>query len=97
MSDRQILPPDHPDAPRYWMYETSGRLWPVVEAYLEGRFLSPGQVGLMRDYLQQWFRSPVWADCPQLAGLRLQIDAIRTREDIDTCIHIAHALEIDPL
>jgi hypothetical protein len=35
-----LLPPDHPDAPKYWTYESSGVLKPAVEKYLNGKWLT---------------------------------------------------------
>ena len=34
-----LLDPSDPRAPKYWMYETSGALQPVVRAYLAGNSL----------------------------------------------------------
>jgi hypothetical protein len=92
-----MLPPDHPDAPKFWMYESSGVLRPVVEAYLKGQDLSTEQIGLMRAYLHQWVRSPVWKPGSQLEMLRLRICAIETRADITDCLAVAEFLGIDPL
>jgi hypothetical protein len=97
MTQRILLPPDHPDAPKFWMYETSGVLKPVVQAYLNGERLRPEQVRLMRDYLCQWVCSPVWGPSGSLEALRLRVAAIETGQDIDDCIQVCVDLGMDPL
>lgn len=92
-----LLPPDHPDAPKFWMRETSGVLKPVVKAYLDGDPLDVHQIDLMQCYLHQWVRSPVWAPSGALEVLRLRVVTIATREDIDAAIEAAVALAMDPL
>lgn len=94
---RTLLPPDHPDAPRYWMHETSGMLAPVVEAYLKGLRLAPNQIKIMRAYLWQWVNSPVWGSSGALESLRLRVAAIKTRQDIHAAIESALDLGMDPL
>jgi hypothetical protein len=92
-----LLPPDHPDAPRYWMHEQSGVLAPVVRQYLEGKEpLSPRQIGIMRAYLKQWAASPVWAG-PGLNKLRRQIAKISTPAELNDVIRTMTDLSMDPL
>ena len=98
-----LLPPDHPDAPKYWAYETSGRLVPVIQAYLTGETLDEAGIGVMRDYLRQWVNSPVWSSGSSIEGrqalesLRARVAAIASREDIEQAIEAAEALGMDPL
>ncbi len=92
-----MLPPDHPDAPKYWMYETGGKLHPALMAYLTGRPLDAEQIALIAAYLRQWIDSPVWAGGSALAGLRDAARHIRTRADIELVIHTAVEMNMDPL
>ena len=78
----ELLDPTDPRAPRYWMWETSGILKPVVERYLNGGQLAQAEVQVMRAYLQQWIDSPVWAG-PAVRRLRKSVKLIRSRVAID--------------
>lgn len=40
--------------PHYWMTEQTGHLDAAVEAYMNGDALTPEQIGLIRQYLQQY-------------------------------------------
>ena len=92
------LPPEHPDAPKYWMLETSGELAAAVKRYLDlPRHLEPRDVDLIKAYLWQWVRSPVWAPSGALEALRLMVAAIQTENDISRAITAAIRLEMDPL
>lgn len=107
------LPASHPDAPKYWKYETGGELAAAVLQYLTGRSLTIRDVALMRAYLQQWVNSPVWTACAepdgpeafpdgpevfqQLDALRKSVGQIRNREDLEQAIAIAVDLGMDPL
>jgi hypothetical protein len=93
----ELLPPEHPDAPKYWMHETSGALEPVVRDYLNGNRLSPEQVKLMRAYLYQWVNSPVWAPSGTLEVLRLAVAGIENQWGIAKCIEGMELLGMDPL
>jgi hypothetical protein len=93
----KLLPPDHPDAPKYWIYETGGRLRVAVLAYLRGDRLTSAQILLIRAYLTQWCNSPVWAPDLRLEALRRRVDTISTIADITACIEVADLLGIDPL
>lgn len=84
-------------APKYWMYETSGALAPVVTAYINGETLLPAQVKLMKAYLWQWVGSPAWGPSGALEALRLRIAAIQTHEDLAACVWDAVELGMDPL
>jgi hypothetical protein len=94
---QRLPPPGHPDAPNYWMSETSGVLKPVVEDYLKGKPLAPEQVAIMRAYLWQWVKSPVWPPSGLLEALRLRAAAIQTEEDVHSCINAAIEMDMDPL
>lgn len=91
------LRPDHPDAPKFWMHESSGVLAPVIRAYLDGAVLDGAQVAVMKAYLWQWVKSPAWAPNGALASLRLRVAAIESTEDIRRAIHVALQLGMDPL
>lgn len=92
------LPPEHPDAPKYWMFETSGVLEPVIRAYLQGDDLNKRQVDLMRAYLYQWVSAPVWgAPGGILEAVCLQVSVIACTQDIDAAISAMVTLGIDPL
>ena len=87
--------PDDPDAPRYWM--NSGKLRSVVTAYLRGEWLDADQIPIMREYLWQWVKSPVWGPSGELEILRLRTKEIQTRQDIRDVIDAAVELGMDPL
>ena len=57
-----MLDPAHPDAPKFWMWETSGVLRPAIMAYIDGHTLTAAQCATMRAYLRQWVGSPVWGN-----------------------------------
>ena len=96
----ELLDPSNPRAPHYWMHETSGVLRPAVEAYLNRQPMTAMQIGVMRAYLRQWIKSPVW-DIPgpdeDLAKLRRDVETIRSREDIDAWIEAGLEIGHDPL
>lgn len=100
------LPPrGHPDAPKYWMDETGGRLGPAIRNYLDGREMSADDIALVRDYLRQWIDSPAWDMNPHmnvtgiaaLAWLRSHAKAIATRSDIAYWLMRAEERGIEPL
>ena len=92
----KLLPPDHPDAPKFWMNETGG-LVPMVEKYLRGGKLTPKEISWIKAYLFQWYRSPVWAPSGVLEALRLRVAAISTQKDIDDIITAGLEIGMDPL
>jgi hypothetical protein len=92
-----LLQPEDDRAPRYWRYETSGVLAPVVTAYIQGRELTEAEVGVMRAYLRQWILAPVWAGDSELRALRENVERIRTRRDIDAWLMAALDEGHDPL
>ena len=95
----QLLSPDDPRAPKYWRYETSGVLVPVVEKYLNGRPLSDAEIGVMRAYLRQWVMSPVWAVGfdRELGDLRDRVEKLRTEKEIKRWLWDALDIGMDPL
>lgn len=111
MSDAKVaafrppLPADHPDAPKFWTYETSGVLKPVVEAYLRNEPLTLRDIAVMRAYLRQWIMSPAWEMNPHgksgdglaLSALRDRIDGIASRDDVERWLEAALEIGIDPL
>lgn len=93
----ELLPPDHPDAPKYWMHEASGALEPVILAFLHDEELDEAQVKLMKAYLWQWVKSPVWAPSGPLEALRLRVAAIETYQDVAQAVHALTEEGMDPL
>lgn len=90
-------PVDPAAAPRYWLYETSGKLRPAVEAYLAGGTMTPEQIAAMRAYLRQWIMAPVWANLGALAELRAGVDGLTSRAAIAAWIDAAMDEGVDPL
>jgi hypothetical protein len=82
-------------APGYWMHEQSGRLRPVVQAYLEGEELAPEQMAIMRAYLRQWIEFPWRGESIDL--LRATVGSLTTRREIDSWLEVAERNGIDPL
>ena len=100
------ITPDDPRAPKYWMYETSGVLAPVVERYLRRpRSMTLEDIAVMRAYLRQWIDSPAWDQNPHapiaarlaLADLRRRAKAIASVNDIHEFLAAAGREGIDPL
>lgn len=91
--------------PGYWMHETSGALYEVVERYLLGLSLTPEDIAYLRAYFRQWIMSPVWDQNPHaddddrwaLGELRRHIDDLTTREVIERWIAWATDQGMDPL
>lgn len=84
------------DDPGYWMYETSGRLRPAVEAYLNRQLMSEAQIAAMRAYLRQWIAAPTWRG-PDIQTLRERIDGLTSRGAIRRWLDLAEEIGIDPL
>lgn len=84
------------DGPRYWMFETTGRLKPVVQAYLAGEELDSDAIVTLRAYLRQWINAPVWKG-EQIDHLRAAVDGLVSRQAIANWIHAAEREGIDPL
>jgi hypothetical protein len=103
MTERTLLPPDHPQAPKYWRFETGGKLVPAIERYISRSRAEPDDVNLIRAYLRQWIDSPVWdggVDSETrvaLDNLRRKTRELRTRNDVDDWMADALDLAIDPL
>ena len=93
-----MFPIDHPDAPKYWMAESSGVLKPVVhKLVLHGEDLDANEIHLMQAYLWQWVSSPLWPPSGMLELLRLRVMMIATTEDVRDAIRAAVNMEMDPL
>ena len=72
------LPPDHPLAPKYWVYEQGDALRPAMLKLIDGKTLTEGDVAVIRDYFVQWVCSPVWDDNPHMnAAGRQQLQMLR--------------------
>ena len=103
MTERTLLPPDHPQAPKYWMHETGGKLGPAMERYIRREPEKPDDVNLIRAYLRQWIDSPVWdggidgETRTELDYLRRTVRELRNRGDIRVWLEDALDLAIDPL
>jgi hypothetical protein len=87
---------EHVDAPGYWMYETSGVLRPVIEAYLHGQPLTLEQIAVMRAYLRQWIAAPGFIG-PEIDELRGRVDGLTSRQAIREWIDDAVSAGADPL
>jgi hypothetical protein len=88
--------------PGFWMYEQSGVLRPVVEAYLNDKPLDERGMATMRAYLRQWIMADVWNHAPggpsaELTALRDRVDGLTTQEAIHKWIYDALEIGIDPL
>ena len=77
---------DHPNAPKYWRREPGRELARGVTRYLNGYTLTEAEVYLMRAYLWQWVKSPVWAPSGALKALRLRVAAIANTADVRRAI-----------
>lgn len=95
MASMQSQPHNRP--PAYWMYETSGKLEPVVRAFLNNERLTETQITIMRAYLWQWLSAPVWAWCGELDTLLRRVSEAKTQEQLSRCISAAEELGMDPL
>lgn len=80
--------------PGYWMNETSGVLRPVIEAYLNGRSMTPEQFHIMRVYLRQWMENGPWQG---VEGLTARIDGLTDRKALSRWLNDALDVGIDPL
>ena len=103
MSGRTLPHPDSPEAPKYWAYETGGKLGPAMKRYLSGMILSIAEIELIKRYLGQWIDSPVWENNGDfdyglgLDMLRRTTHGIRTAQDLDLCVEAMIELGMDPL
>ena len=82
--------------PGFWMNETSGRLRPAVEAYLEGRHMTREQIAAMRAYLRQWINAPGFLG-PEVETLRNLVHHIDSRVTLAAWLASAVAAGCDPL
>ena len=80
--------------PQYWMHETSGKLAPVIKAYLLHEPLTDEGVAIMRAYLRQWIMAPGFTGVEELRTL---VDSIRNERDIRHWLYRAEDRGIDPL
>lgn len=78
------------------MNETSGVLRPVVERYLAGAELAPGEVATMRAYLRQWVWAPGFVG-PEIDRLRSGVDHLYNTGDVRAWLDRALNAGIDPL
>lgn len=101
-----LPPPGHPDAPKYWKDETTGRLAAAIRTYLDNPIAMTGrEIALMRAYVSQWIQSPAWDMNPyqgeegraQLAELRAAAGAITSARDLQAWITVAAAEGLNPL
>jgi len=100
-----IPSPDSPDAPKYWMQETSGVLKPVIEKLLTAENLTPREIAIVRAYFRQWVMAPAWDLNPHaskrsrddLERLRTSVETIRTFRAIARWLADAVSQGMDPL
>jgi hypothetical protein len=92
-----LIPLDHPYAPKHWRGAPGGELARVVTRYLNGHAVKEEDVYLMRVYLWQWVKSPVWAPSGVLKDLRLRVAAIADTADVRKAIGAMVELGMDPL
>jgi hypothetical protein len=91
--------------PGYWKHETSGRLWPAIAAYVDGKELSAEEIAILRAYFRQWVCCAIWDENPHagaverewLAGMRQRVDELTTRPAIDAWLEDLMNGGIDPL
>lgn len=104
--DPRLPPRGHPDAPKYWMHEVSGKLAEAVYLYLtHPESLGPTAIGLLRAYFRQWIDSPAWdlnparneADISKLNALRISAPLIRSLGDVNAWMRLAVEQGLDPL
>lgn len=80
----------------FWMYETSGKLRPVIERYLQQEPLSEQDIAAMRAYLRQWVMEPRFIG-DDIDDLRKRVSGLTTRKLIADWIKDAIDANIDPL
>lgn len=85
-----------PDTPGFWRNETSGVLKPAVETYLQDMPMTDRDIASMRLYFRQWIDAPEFRG-EMVDALRVQVDSITTRDDIDRWLDRAIDAGIDPL
>jgi len=103
VSDKPPIAPDK--IPHYWRDETGGELGPAMWRYLCSASLSLRDLALLHLYLRQWVDSPAWDGNPhltedsrkELAALRQQAAAARSRSEIDRLVNALVAFGMDPL
>lgn len=72
---------EHP--PHFWMTEQTGKLAPVVEAYLNGEKLTPEDFDLIQQYLRQYLERVVMAGEANRRKLVSRVDKLRSTRDIE--------------
>lgn len=84
-------------APLYWRDEQSGQLAIAVHRYFKGLSLHPDLIELMRDYMLYWVNCPSFELIPEIRErLVMQLEQIKTKEDIDAAIKACLQQTIDP-
>jgi hypothetical protein len=92
-----MLAPQHPDGPRYWMWESSDVLREAVRAYEDGDDMTPGQIAAMAAYLRQWIATPSLGYQSPIQALRLSAATLYTRDAIARWIWRAAGHGLNPL
>jgi hypothetical protein len=100
-----LLPPEHPAAPKYWRYETGGELGSAMWRYMSGAAVRLRDLALIHLYLRQWIDSPAWDRNPhltdvgrkELADLRDQTRRAKCEPDIRRAVERMVELGMDPL
>ena len=81
---------------KFWMYETTGVLWPAIWAYLKEEPMSDAQIAVMRAYLRQWIMDDGWRG-EGVNELRNAVDGLISRRAIVDWLRLAEELGLDPL
>ena len=85
-----------PGMPGYWANEVTGRLLPVVTAFLTGEPMTCEQVALQRAYFRQWIVTPGFVG-PGVDKLRARIDGLTSRAALDAWWQDSIEEGVDPL
>jgi len=83
--------------PRMIFVCAHGALRPAIEAYVNGKDMTPEQIAAMRAYLRQWIEADGWAPGKRLDILRQSVDMLVTRDAIAAWLASALHEGIDPL
>jgi hypothetical protein len=82
--------------PKHWSSELSGQAKAAIAAYLDDR-MSGADLAVMRAYLKQWIKPPVWEGGAAVDRLRAEVDNLATRAAVAEWLDAAEDLGIDPL
>lgn len=92
-----------PHPAKYWRDYSDSRIPASVDRYIHGEELTVRDIALVRAYVMQWVDSPAWEEnlssqaTLNLTILRAKVAGARTKEQIDSCVALASAMQMDPL